>query len=85
MVGDDGEVVAAEDLLRFCQVTHRAGERLLGIEACIDLPTLGAKSISFCLVAATNRLVQEVSEPTARLEIDRHAEKVSSRSQRGSG
>ena len=75
VVGDDGEIVTAQDLLRFHQVPHGASERLLRIEACIDASTHGAKSISLCLVATTDRLLQQVG--AARLfEIDGHPEKV---------
>ena len=58
VVRDDREVIAAEDLLRFGQVAHGAGERLLRIEACIHASTLGAKPSGLCVVAATDRLVQ---------------------------
>ena len=52
VVGDDGEVVPAEDLLRFGQVTHGAGERLLWIGV---HPRVDARSEvdGLCLVAAT--------------------------------
>ena len=58
VVRDEREVVASEDLLRFGQVAHRAGERLLRIEARVHLSALGTNTGGFGVVAAANRLVQ---------------------------
>jgi hypothetical protein len=65
-------VLAATIPLSSCGGT----ERLLRIEARVDALSLGAQTGSLDLVASTKRLVHQADEPSARLEIDSHAEKV---------